>query len=134
MYLNYAEALNQYDPGNENILLYLNKIRNRAGLVDYEEAYPDRTSQDEIHEAIMRERQVELNWEGSRYFDTRCYFKAEEEDAGDFYGMNVQGTEANFYQRSVFETRIFKKSFYLFPIPQTEIDKNANLVQNPYWD
>ena len=134
VYLNYAEALNQYEPGNTDILLYLNKIRNRAGIDDYEVVYPDRTSQAEIHDAIMRERQIELNWEGSRYFDTRCYFKAEQEDAGDFYGMNVQGSESSFYQRAVFETRVFKKSFYLFPIPQTEIDKNSNLVQNPYWD
>lgn len=137
VYLNYAEALNQYDPGNSDILKYLNKVRSRAGLCDYEEAYSGELSQSDIHDAIMRERQVELNWEGLRYFDTRRYFIAEEEDAGDFYGMNVQKTaseETDFYRRTVFETRVFKKSFYLFPIPQSEIDKNKNLVQNPYWN
>lgn len=134
VYLNYAEALNQYDPGNADILIYLNKIRTRAGLSDYEEVYPEKTSQSDIHDAIIRERQVELNWEGSRYFDTRRYFKAEVEDAGDFYGMDTSSGEANFYKRKVFETRVFKKSFYLFPIPQDELDKNPNLVQNPYWN
>lgn len=133
-YLSYAEALNQYDPSNPDILFYLDEIRERAGLDKYEEVYPDKLSQEDIHAAIMRERQIELNWEGARYFDTRRYFKAEVEDAGDFYGMNVNGGEANFYKRTVFETRVFKKSFYLFPIPQSEIDKNPNLVQNPYWN
>ncbi len=59
VYLNYIEALNQYDPGNEDILFYLNEIRNRAGIPDYEECYPDRLSQEDLHEAIMRERMVE---------------------------------------------------------------------------
>ena len=134
VYLNYAEALNQYDPGNADILFYLNKIRTRAGLPEYEDVYLEKTSQGDIHEAIMRERQIELNWEGTRYFDTRRYFRAETEDAGDFYGMDTQSGESGFYRRRVFETRVFKKSFYLFPIPQSEIDKNPNLVQNPYWN
>ena len=137
VYLNYAEALNQFDPNNPDILIYLNKVRNRAGLCNYEKAYPNALSQSDIHNAIMNERQVELNWEGLRYFDTRRYFLAEEEDAGDFYGMDVSKTsseETEFYKRTVFETRVFKKSFYLFPIPQSEIDKNKNIIQNPYWN
>jgi hypothetical protein len=134
VYLDYIEALNHSDPGNTDILLYLNKIRNRAGLADWEDVYPDKTSAEDIHEAIMRERQVEMNWEGTRYFDTRRYFLAETEDAGDFYGMNTQGSLATYYRRTVFEKRVFKPSFYLFPIPQWEIEKNGNLVQNPYWN
>ena len=42
-------------------------------------------------------------------------------------------TEADFYKRTKFVDRVFKKQFYLYPIPQEEINKNANLVQNPYW-
>ena len=51
--------------------------------------------------------------------------------------MNVQKTrneESEFYKRTVFETRVFKKSFYLFPIPKEELSNNTNLVQNPYWN
>ena len=137
VYLNYIEALNHCDPGNEDILFYLNKIRDRAGIPDYEECYPDKLSQEDLHEAIMRERMVELNFEGNRYFDTRRYCLAEKENAGEFYGMNVQKTrneETEFYKRTVFETRVFKKSFYLFPIPKEELSNNTNLVQNPYWN
>ena len=137
VYLNYAEALNKYNPGDSDILFYLNEVRERAGLPKYEDVYPGKTSQADIHDAIMRERQIELNWEGTRYFDTRRYFMAEKEDAGNFYGMNTmktQAQESQFYQRSVFEKRVFKKSFYLFPIPQWELNKNNKLVQNPYWN
>lgn len=134
VYLNYAEALNQYDPGNPDILRYLNKVRNRAGLPNYEEVFPERSSQAEIHKAIMRERNIEFAWEGLRYFDTRRYLVAETEDNGPFYGMDPSAlTEADFYKRTKFVDRVFKKQFYLYPIPQEEINKNANLVQNPYW-
>lgn len=134
VYLNYAEALNQYSPGDPDILKYLNKVRNRAGLPNYEVAFPDKTSQEDLKQAILRERMIELNWEGTRYFDTRRYLIAETEDNGPFYGMNSKGdSKTTFYKRTVFENRIFKKSFYLFPIPQDELNVNDNLVQNPYW-
>ena len=29
--------------------------------------------------------------------------------------------------------RVFEDKHYLFPIPQTEIDKNKNLIQNHGW-
>ncbi|MBR6247081.1 MAG: RagB/SusD family nutrient uptake outer membrane protein [Bacteroidales bacterium] len=31
------------------------------------------------------------------------------------------------------ETRVWKDAYYLFPIPQTEIEKSPALVQNPGW-
>lgn len=31
MYLNYAEALNEYNPGHADILTYLNAVRQRVG-------------------------------------------------------------------------------------------------------
>ena len=34
-YLNYAEALNECDPGNADILVYLNKIRELSGIPAY---------------------------------------------------------------------------------------------------
>lgn len=134
VYLSYAEALNQYSPGNPDILKYLNKIRNRAGLPDYEKTFPDKLSQKDLTKAILRERMIEMNWEGTRFFDTRRYLVAEQEDNGSFYGMNSKGdSKTSFYKRTIFENRIFRKSFYLFPIPQDDINVNENLVQNPYW-
>ena len=90
-----------------------------------------------MRERIRHERRVELCMEQLRYFDTRRWLIAEETDGGPFYGMNVNGgtslSDPVFHQRVVFETRVFRKSFYLFPIPQSEINKNKNIVQNPFW-
>ena len=62
---------------------------------------------------------------------------AEQTDAGPFYGMNVDAgnsfTDEAFYERTVFETRVFRPEFYLFPIPQSEINRDPQIVQNPGW-
>jgi hypothetical protein len=131
--LNYVEALNEYNPGHSDILKYLNQIRERGGIP----ALQDGLTQEEMREMIRTERRIELTMEHIRYFDTRRWKIAEETDAGPFYGMNAERGSSNsdpsFFRRTRFESRIFRKSFYLFPIPQTEIQRNKNLVQNPGW-
>lgn len=133
--LNYIEALNEYDPGNPDILKYLNQIRERAGIPQFGQGVnplpiPLPANMKEI---IRQERKIELAFEHNRYFDTRRWKIAEQTDAGPFYGMNITENLPGFYKRVVFENRVFRKSYYFFPIPQTEINKNSNMVQNPYW-
>ena len=127
--LNYAEALNEYDPGNTDIVKYLNLVRARAGLPGVASGL----SQAEMRDRIRHERRVELCGERLRYYDTRRWLIAEQTEGGPFYGMNVDGDGNAFYNRVVFENRIFRKEFYLFPIPQSEINKDKNIVQNPGW-
>lgn len=131
--LNYVEALNESSPDHPDILKYLNQVRERGGLPALETGL----SQDEMRNHIRTERRVELAAEHIRYFDTRRWKIAEQTDAGAFYGMNVEAgtsnTDVSFFTRTRFENRVFRKSFYFFPIPQTEIQRNANLVQNPGW-
>ncbi len=141
-YLNYVEALNECDPGNQEILTYLNKIRQRAGVRQYttgatndEYIHVDLSDQAAMRKLIRAERRVELCCEGTRYDDLRRWKEAETVLNGDFYGMNYSGTDAaSFYQRTVYQKRVYKKAYYWFPIHQSEIDKNSNLVQNPYWN
>lgn len=135
IYLNYVEALNEYDPGNPNILEYLNRIRNRAGIPEYgSENLPAPSSQEEMREAIRHERQVELAFEDKRYFDTRRWKIAEETAGGPKYGMDINATpESEFYNEVAFEERVFEQKHYLYPIPQDEVNIDANLVQNPGW-
>ncbi|MGO3707899.1 MAG: RagB/SusD family nutrient uptake outer membrane protein [Mesonia hippocampi] len=131
--LNYVEALNEYDPGNPDILKFLNKIRERGGIPGYEFD----AGQQEMRKRIHRERRIELAMEHLRYFDTRRWKIAEETDGGAFWGMDVNAgnyaTDPAFFKRSIFENRVFRKAFYLFPIPQKEIEQNPNLIQNPGW-
>ena len=133
MLLNYIEALNEYDPGNPDIEKYLNQIRERGGLGPVQSGL----SPDLMREQIRLERRIELCFEQLRYFDTRRWLIAEQTDAGPFYGMNVDAgnsfTDEAFYERTVFETRVFRPEFYLFPIPQSEINRDPQIVQNPGW-
>lgn len=136
-YLNYAEALNESSPGHVDILKYVNMIRERGGIP----ALKSGLSQDAMRAAIRRERRVELNCEGTRYADIRRWKIGEEALNGNFWGMNFSGTEKDdsannakaFFKRTVYQKRVFTKKNYWFPIPQSEIDKNPNLVQNPFW-
>lgn len=137
IYLNYAEALNESDPGNEDILKYINLIRDRAGVPEYgigpEQIHLKSDSQDAIRELIHRERRIELAFENHRYFDTKRWLIAENANI-HMYGMNVDGTTRDeFNRRKEFETRVFDSKYYLWPIPQDEIYKNKKLVQNPGW-
>lgn len=135
IYLNYVEALNEHEPGHPDILEYLNRIRNRAGIPEYgsaELAAP--ASQEEMREAIWRERRVELAFEEKRYFDVRRWKIAEKTDNGPIYGLDIDAqNEADFYNIVPFENRVFEKRHYLYPIPQNEINIVDNLTQNFGW-
>lgn len=141
-YLNYAEALNETDARDVNeILLYVNRVRQRAGIRPYtlgattaDEIHVD-ADQASIRDIIRQERHAELCCEGLRYDDLRRWKQAETILNGPQYGMNFSGkNEQTFFQRTVYQNRIYKKAFYWFPIHQSEIDKNKNLRQLPYWN
>jgi len=136
IFLDYAEALNESAPGDADILKYVNLIRKRAGVPQYgagENAIAAPASQDAMREAIRAERRVELAFENARFFDTRRWKIAKSTNNGPIYGMNMEGDGAAFYQKTQIETRIFTDKDYLFPIPNTQILINPNLVQNPGW-
>ena len=152
--LNYIEALNEYDPTNPDIRKYWDMIRSRAGVPSAFVATPEIAgNKDSQREYILRERQIELCFEGDRYFTTRRRWLAHTPDAGGavdtrkygdggrMWGMDINAGDAasnnfqftGFYKKVAFETRVFNKAYYLFPIPQVEIEKSKGLVQNPWW-
>lgn len=135
IYLNYVEALNEYDPGNPDILVYLNLIRSRAGLP----AMAAGLTQEQMRGEIRLERQIELMYEGHRYFDTRRWKVAGTEayrQYGEFHGMDVYaGTSLSdpaFHKRVVADIRTpWDRKNYFFPAPQADRDRNKQLVQFP---
>lgn len=135
IYLDYVEALNEYDPGSPDIMLYLNQIRNRAGIPEYgstELAVP--SGQAAVREAIHKERRVELAFESVRYFDARRWKEADEAFGGPIHGLDILADdEDEFYNVIPFENRVFDPRHNLWPIPQDEINTNPDLVQNPGW-
>lgn len=137
IYLNYAEALNEYNPGNPDIKKYINMIRERAGIPQYGAGagfVAEPADQIAWRTAIRRERRVELAFESHRYFDVRRWNIADQTDGGPFYGMDVNATTtAAFTKRTIFETRVFLPRNYLWNILPSELNKNKNLVPNPGW-
>ena len=138
-YLLYAEMLNEVDPGNADVLKYVNLVRRRAGLDDLEALNPAIEGNQTLQrEAIRRESRIELATEGQRYFDVRRWMIADKApgeggQGGDFHGMNVDQAQPAFYTRTKLQTRSFKNKNYLYPIPLDEIKRSDVLVQNPGW-
>jgi hypothetical protein len=134
IFLDYVEALNEATPGDPDILKYLNLIRERAGIPQYGTAdLQAPLNQDAMREAIRKERRVELCFENVRYFDTRRWKIAEQTDNGPMKGLNIGKDLPDFLQVVTFETRVFTKRHYLFPIPSNDVNVDKELMQNPGW-
>lgn len=148
-YLYYAEACNEVNPADPNIILYLDKVRERAGIPGYKELQETGKKIGVIGNyeaqayAIRRERQVELFSEGQRYFDVRRWMICgpdEEADQSVEWGMNVSGSASippgqpgTFFERTIARRYAWTRAMYLYPIPHAEIEKSPSLVQNPLW-
>lgn len=148
-YLYYAEACNEVNPSDPNIIVYLDKVRERAGIPGYRELNDNGIKTNVIGNyeaqayAIRRERQVELFSEGQRFFDVRRWMicgPGEEADQSVEYGMNVNGKSTlppgdpdSFYNRVVARKYNWIRAMYLHPIPHAEIEKSPSVVQNPLW-
>lgn len=150
--LNYAEAVAHCVEAGiggytaQDALDAVNRVRTRAGVPTLESVYPEVSSDMQLLvKMILRERQLELNFENHRYFDTRINLLSEVEDAGNVYGMNVEANNdsstSEFWQRTVIphdggnrpSTRVFTKRQYLLPFYQSEVDRLNNLTQNWGW-
>jgi hypothetical protein len=136
IYLNYAEALNELQPGAPEALTYLNAIRQRAGIPTYgsdANQLPAPSGLADTRAKIWAERRIELAYEGHRFFDIRRW-KIAPQVMGVLHGMDVSKDGNDFYKRvSTATPHIFRQSYYFWPITQYEMDRNRTLVQNPSW-
>ena len=139
--LNYMEAMNEYNPEDPKIITYFNEIRERAGIPNITVTYPqDLGDKEKMREWILRERQIELAFEGDRFWTLARRLLYEKEENRKIYRMNVLADDQGqgfafegFYERKLLQTRYWDNKMYLYPIAQTEIDRGRGLVQNPGW-
>ena len=139
VYLNYAEALNEYNDGpTEEAYQYINKVRAR---VDMPALRPGMTK-DEFREAVLHERAVEFAYEEVRFFDLIRWKKY------DVFEMPLHGL--HIYKHKKTKEYVFKPfaltKYYrvwwktgweprmcLSAFPSKEVNKGYGLVQNPGW-
>lgn len=133
IYLNYAEALNEWEPGNADIKKYVDLVRARTGVAM--PPLPANLSQVEMRERIRNERRVEFAFEDHRFWDVRRWMIAENVLAAPLRGVTVDRVnDSTFtYKPGKVEDRIFTSKMYLYPIPQGEISISNALIQNPMW-
>jgi putative outer membrane protein, probably involved in nutrient binding len=140
--LTYAEAANELSGPSDEIYGYLNQIRQRVGMGEVDKAKYG--TKDKLRELIRCERTVELAGEGLRRADIVRWQEdgkmlAEKVMNGDLlrvtgtinYGESEPTKRAEITGTAVIETRQFSSRNRYLPIPQTSMDKNPNLKQNP---
>ena len=130
-YLDYAEAVfNATGSANDSTFGMtaneaVNVLRNRADI-----QMPPFTEDGAAWvERYERERLVELAFENHRFWDVRRWKK------GPKYFRNIQvaSISSSLQLTRSTVTRQWDDKYYFYPIPQSELKKNANLTQNPGW-
>lgn len=120
-----AECYNK--TGNQGgAVSLINLVRERAGMpgINSGPAYLAAHSEEEVFERIKHERAIEFAAEGLRFFDLKRWGIYEEE---------VNDQKQYDLLDKVLATKKVSSKNYLWPIPQTEIEKNSKLVQNTGW-
>jgi hypothetical protein len=145
LYLMYAEALNEAENTESNrteARQYLDMIRARVGLENVEDAWskysnvPEKPkSQTGLRDIIRKERTIELALEGKRFWDIRRWKQISELNNQPM-GWNVRGeTLEDFYVKTQVSSPVVKFSTkdYFWPISQSALIVNNNLIQNYGW-
>ncbi|MDR2038476.1 MAG: RagB/SusD family nutrient uptake outer membrane protein [Bacteroidales bacterium] len=144
LYLLYAEALNEAADNETNrndALTYVNMVRDRAGLPSVEDAWDNFSSnptkyksQLGLRQIIQQERLIELSFEGHRFWDIRRWKTAMEAYNTPIRGWDLKQSQPEFfYKPIVLQKQNFGIKDYFWPIRESNITTNRNLVQNIGW-
>ncbi|MDR2038115.1 MAG: RagB/SusD family nutrient uptake outer membrane protein [Bacteroidales bacterium] len=144
IYLLYAEALNEAvdsETNRDEAIGYLNLVRQRAGILPVRVAWLNHSSrpnkpesQGGLREIIRQERNIELMFEGHRFWDVRRWKTATEEMNMPITGWDLdQATAEGYYRERLIYEQTFTTRDYLWPLNESVILANSNLVQNPGW-
>lgn len=153
--LTYAEAkieLGEFK--DQSVYDAINAVRNRAGMPSI--SSDKKESQDKMRQLVRRERKVELIMEGLHFVDMRRWGIGDLENEHPCYGIPlatikyegmtdipnyVTDTRHDLNDIASYEdykdklkvrdaNRYWDSKFALWPIPQIEIDRDPNIIQN----
>lgn len=127
--LTYAEAKIELNQIDQSVYNAINEVRQRPD-VNMPPITTGKT-QAQMRQIVRHEREVELAFEGQRFFDIRRWKIAENIMNGDAQGITYPDSNNNLQTVTVPGwTWAWNNRDYLWPIPQTEIELNHNLTQN----
>jgi len=133
--LNYAEAQNEAAGPDASVYDAVNQVRSRSQLPNL----PTGLTQDQMREAIRRERRVELCFEDKRFLDNKRWAQMPQTMGVPVHNMVIRntvptdnsGTWTHSVEPQEKYTAVFLPKQYMSPIPQDVIDQNPKIVQNP---
>lgn len=153
--LSYAEAKIELNSLDQSVYDAINQVRNRSHMPNVS---ADRMgNQDKMRQLVRRERKVEFALEGLHLIDMRRWGIGDLENEGPSYGLplpsvryeGLADTDIPYFKTDARHdlndiptypykaklhvrdaNRYWDKKFELWPIPQKEIDNDANLTQN----
>lgn len=148
--LTYAEAKNELSPLDPSAFDAVNQVRRRVGMPDLQNTDPTKPTycgtQDDLRKRIWNEWRVEFALEGGkRQWDIRRWGIAKDVLNAPFEGLRYtlvddpnapkgdNGKKCILYVGEPLKLAgsHYEDHNYLLPIPQTEIDLNPKLEQNP---
>ena len=148
--LTYAEAMNEIQGLSSEAFEAVNQVRRRVGMPDLQNSDPSKPtycgSQDALRKRIWNEWRVEFALEGGkRQWDIRRWGIAKEVLNAPFLGLKYTlvdspdavagdgGKICILYEGEnvILAGSRYEDHNYVYPIPQSEIVLNENLVQNP---
>lgn len=146
LYLMQAEAWNEYEGPSQKVYDALDVVRERAGIPDVVTAWksyskdPGRVDSKEGMRGIIRqETNIELAFEGQRFWNLRRWKIAHEALNEKQYGWNILGEDArSFYNNFNGPVVVWSRGKftvprdYLFPIKAEEV-LISGVIQNPGW-
>ena len=142
LYLYCAEALNESkNSPDAEVYEYIDLVRKRAGLNGVVDSWAQfSTSPGKpgtkagLREIIQRERMIEMAFEGQRFWDLHRWLLAKSYLNKPVKGWDVSQKSATAYYRAkTLYNQSFSERDYFWPIPEDELIKNPNLVQNLGW-
>lgn len=121
--------------------MYIDKVRQRAGLQGVRQSWEtyakDATApsdKNKLRAIIHRERRIELCFEGQTGWDLRRWKELQDVLSRPFQGWTVsQANAVEYYRPQTVAIPVFGVKDYLWPIKNSEVVINENLVQNPFW-
>ncbi|MCD2422610.1 RagB/SusD family nutrient uptake outer membrane protein [Niabella pedocola] len=141
LYLLYAEALNEANGPGAQVYQYVNLVRERAGLPAIETAWTNfsknpakYTTKDGLRSIIHKERNLELMFEGHRFWDLRRWKEGIQEYNAPLRGWDIyQSVAIAYYNPVTLYNQRFSLKDYFWPISEDELTRNTNLKQNIGW-